>query len=147
MTGMVMVTVFLSSCGSKPERDNSVIPADAPIVMEISDSADSFDTYFTNIGSFMLNVDKTGESLGFEIENPKQSCISFEGTSNDNQHGAAGRFILTDDRLTYFADDAAIVDVYDLSGIVLLKQVKLAEAKTLLPAGVYIIGGEKVTFK
>lgn len=48
---------------------------------------------------------------------------------------------------TLTADDAAIVDVYDLSGIVLLKQVKLAEAKTLLPAGVYIIGGEKVTFK
>lgn len=84
-----------------------------PIVMEISDSADSFDTYFTNIGSFMLNVDKTGESLGFEIENPKQSCISFEGTSNDNQHGAAGRFILTDDRLTYFADDAAIDAAYN----------------------------------
>lgn len=36
MTCMVMVTVFLSSCGSKPERDNSVIPADAPIVMEIN---------------------------------------------------------------------------------------------------------------
>jgi hypothetical protein len=48
---------------------------------------------------------------------------------------------------TLTADDAAIVDVYDLNGIVLLKQVKLAEAKTLLPAGVYIIGGEKVTFK
>jgi len=48
---------------------------------------------------------------------------------------------------TLTAGEAAVVDVYDLSGKVLLKQVKLAEAKTLLPAGVYIIGGEKVTFK
>lgn len=36
MTGMVMIAVFLSSCGSKPNRDTSVIPADAPIVMEIN---------------------------------------------------------------------------------------------------------------
>lgn len=65
-----------------------------PIVMEISDTANSFDDIFTNIGSFMLNIDKTGNSLGFEVEenNETLSCISFEGTSNDNDSGAAGRF-------------------------------------------------------
>ena len=62
--------------------------------MEISDNADDWGGIFTNIGSFMLNIDKTGESLGFEIDENEShlSCISFEGTSNDNEHGAAGRF-------------------------------------------------------
>ena len=69
-----------------------------PIVMEISDTADDFSDIFTNIGSFMLNIDKTGNSLGFEIEEggQKLECISFEGTSNDNEHGAAGRFDIPD---------------------------------------------------
>lgn len=69
-----------------------------PIVMEISDTANDFDDIFTNIGSFMLNIDKTGNSLGFEVEEGGQelSCISFEGTSNDNDHGAAGRFDIPD---------------------------------------------------
>ena len=39
----------------------------------------------------------------------------------------------------------ALVDVYDLKGNVLLKQVKLSDAKSSLPAGIYVIGGEKVT--
>ena len=86
-----------------------------PIIMEVSDSADNFEGYFTNIGSFMLNVDKTGESLGFEVDlnNEHLSCISFEGTSNDNEHGAAGRFILNDSRLQYFDNDAAIDEAYN----------------------------------
>lgn len=65
-----------------------------PIVLQISDTASSFGDIFTNIGSFMLNIDKTGDSLGFEVEERGQQlkCISFEGTSNDNEHGAAGRF-------------------------------------------------------
>lgn len=69
-----------------------------PIVMEISDTADDFDDIFINIGSFMLNIDKTGNSLGFEVEEDgvKLSCISFEGTSNDNDNGAAGRFDIPD---------------------------------------------------
>ena len=69
-----------------------------PIVMEISDNASNFNDIFTNIGSFMLNIDKTGSSLGFEVEENGQtlSCISFEGTSNDNDHGAAGRFDIPD---------------------------------------------------
>lgn len=70
-----------------------------PIVMEISDTADDFDDIFINIGSFMLNIDKTGNSLGFEIEEDngdKLSCISFEGTSNDNDNGASGRFDIPD---------------------------------------------------
>lgn len=67
-----------------------------PIIMEISDQASNFDDYFNNIGSFMLNLDKTGDSLGFEIiENgQKLSCLSLEGTSNDNDTGAAGRFVM-----------------------------------------------------
>lgn len=69
-----------------------------PIVMQISDTASDFGDIFTNIGSFMLNIDKTGESLGFEVDEGGQhlSCISFEGTSNDNEHGAAGRFDIPD---------------------------------------------------
>jgi len=42
---------------------------------------------------------------------------------------------------------AAIVDVYDLKGNIVLKQVKAGDAKMQLPAGVYIVGGEKVTVK
>lgn len=69
-----------------------------PIIMEISDTASDFSDIFTNIGSFMLNIDKTGDSLGFEVDEGGQhlSCISFEGTSNDNEHGAAGRFDIPD---------------------------------------------------
>jgi hypothetical protein len=39
-----------------------------PIVLEISDSAANMSDAFINIGSFMLNVDKTGDSLGFETD-------------------------------------------------------------------------------
>jgi len=86
-----------------------------PIIMEISDSADNFEGYFTNNGSFMLNVDKTGESLGFEVDlNGKHlSCLSLEGTSNDNEHGSAGRFILNDNRLSYFENEASIDTAYN----------------------------------
>lgn len=86
-----------------------------PIIMEISDSANDFNDYFTNIGSFMLNVDKTGESLGFEIDSDGEhfTCLSFEGTSNDNEHGSAGRFILSDSRLTYFENDEEIETAYN----------------------------------
>lgn len=66
-----------------------------PIVLEISDSAQNLNDSFINIGSFMLNIDKTGDSLGFEVDG--QSCISLEGTSNDEQYGTAGRFILPTD--------------------------------------------------
>lgn len=67
-----------------------------PIIMEISDQATDFDDYFSNIGSFMLNLDKTGESLGFNVVEDGQllTCLSLEGTSNDNETGAAGRFII-----------------------------------------------------
>ena len=41
----------------------------------------------------------------------------------------------------------ALVDVYDLKGNILVKQVKLSDAKASLPAGIYIIGGEKVTIR
>lgn len=69
-----------------------------PIIMEISDQASDFDDYFNNIGSFMLNLDKTGDSLGFNVVEDGQilTCLSLEGTSNDNETGAAGRFIMPD---------------------------------------------------
>lgn len=41
----------------------------------------------------------------------------------------------------------ALTDVYDLKGHLVRKQVKAANAKANLPAGIYIIGGEKVTVK
>ena len=41
----------------------------------------------------------------------------------------------------------ALTDVYDLKGHLVRKQVKAANAKANLPAGIYIIGGEKVTIK
>lgn len=65
-----------------------------PVVMEISDIATDMQGSFLNIGSFMLNIDKTGDSLGFEVNEDGETlkCISFEGTSNDNESGAAGRF-------------------------------------------------------
>lgn len=88
-----------------------------PIILEISDSAQSFDNDLINIGSFMLNIDKTGDSLGFEIvdENNNQlHCISFEGTSNDDGTGASGRFTLPNNGLEYFADDSEINSAYDL---------------------------------
>jgi hypothetical protein len=50
-----------------------------------------------NIGSFMLNIDKTGDSLGFVIDDVE--CLSLEGTSNDEEVGGAGRFVLPNDTL------------------------------------------------
>lgn len=77
--------------GSPAARNNNL---DAivgfPIIMEVSD-----ETTYINIGSFMLNIDKTGESLGFNVDEGGQplECLSFEGTSNDAS-GYAARFIL-----------------------------------------------------
>ena len=99
-----------------------------PIVLEISDNAESMDDIFTNIGSFMLNIDTTGQSLGFETGT--KSCLSLEGTSNDNEHGAAGRFIIpetitlpygdgkqsiTIDHLKEYADDEEIESDYNIA--------------------------------
>jgi len=39
---------------------------------------------------------------------------------------------------------AARVDVYDLKGNVVMQQVKASEAQSLLPAGIYVVGGKKV---
>ena len=71
-----------------------------PIIMEINDGGvDGSNDYYTNIGSFMLNIDKTGDSLGFEVDDQGNSlsCFSLEGTSNDDGSGAAGRFIIPDE--------------------------------------------------
>lgn len=90
-----------------------------PIIMEVSDTATEFtNSIFTNIGSFMLNIDKSGESLGFEIEVDDQSlsCISFEGTSNDNNNGASGRFDIPEgmDLKNYYNDD--ILNTEEIEG-------------------------------
>ncbi len=45
------------------------------------------------------------------------------------------------------AAGSALTDVYDLKGQLVRRQVNAADAKASLPAGVYIIGGEKVTVK
>jgi hypothetical protein len=42
---------------------------------------------------------------------------------------------------------SSLVNVYDLKGHLVKKQVNPKKAKTSLPAGIYIIGGEKVTIK
>lgn len=48
---------------------------------------------------------------------------------------------------TATAASKGLVNVYDLKGHLLRKQVDAKKAKTSLPTGVYIIGGEKVTVK
>ena len=87
-----------------------------PIVLEISDQASNFSDYFTNIGSFMLNVDKTGNSLGFEIDENGQhlSCLSLEGTSNDNNTGASGRFIIPNEILLKYNNGASEIAINSL---------------------------------
>lgn len=82
-----------------PSARNGMLDAivGIPIIMQISDVATSFDdNVFVNVGSFMLNIDKTGTSLGFEVDDSStgthMSCISFEGSSNDDGSGAAARF-------------------------------------------------------
>ena len=40
-----------------------------------------------------------------------------------------------------------LVDVYDLKGNVVLQQVKASEVSSVLPAGIYLIGGQKVIVK
>lgn len=93
---LIQKLITEGTIAGSPSARNGMIDAimGFPIVMEISDNATNFDDIFINIGSFMLNVDKTGNSLGFEVteDGNKLSCISFEGTSNDNNSGASGRF-------------------------------------------------------
>lgn len=100
---LIQNLIDVNKITGSPSARNGMLDAilGFPIVMEISDSASSFGDTFTNIGSFMLNIDKTGDSLGFEVDDPDTpsthlSCISFEGTSNDNKSGAAGRFDIPD---------------------------------------------------
>lgn len=62
-----------------------------PIIMQIKD-VDSSE--FTNYGSFMLNIDKTGNALKFKVENDIDECISFEGTSNFLKEGLSSRFVI-----------------------------------------------------
>lgn len=88
-----------------------------PIVLQINDSGSED---YLNIGSFMLNIDKTGESLGFQVSIPVDGedttidleCLSFEGTSNDNESGHAGRFIIPDGANLYDFEDNSEIDSY-----------------------------------
>ena len=41
-------------------------------------------------------------------------------------------------------DPHRLVDVYNVAGVVVLKQIRYSEAFTVLPQGFYIIDGEKV---
>lgn len=55
---------------------------------------------YNNFGSFMLNTDKTSDTLGFKLNNSLENenditCISYEGTSNDEGSGQASRYIIT----------------------------------------------------
>ena len=55
--------------------------------------------------------------------------------------------------LTQFLDDAkvvvlpSVVNVYGINGQLIKKSVKAANATKNLPAGVYVIGGQKVLVK
>ena len=54
---------------------------------------------WNNFGSFMLNTDKTSDTLGFKLNNSLENendvtCISYEGTSNEVS-GQASRYIIT----------------------------------------------------
>ena len=93
---LIQRLIIDNSIEGSPSARNGMLDAilGFPIVMEISDTAVDFNDIFINIGSFMLNIDKTGSSLGFEVDDDGNhlSCISFEGTSNDNNSGASGRF-------------------------------------------------------
>jgi len=64
----------------------------------------------------MLNVDKTGNSLGFEIDENGQhlSCLSLEGTSNDNNTGASGRFIIPNEILLKYNNGASEIAINSL---------------------------------
>ena len=41
----------------------------------------------------------------------------------------------------------AVVDVYDVAGTLVRQQVRMSSALNGLPAGIYVIGGEKVLVK
>ena len=60
-----------------------------PIIMSIKDVDQN---EFVNYGSFMLNVDKTGDALKFKVDDDIDECISFEGTSNAFDSGFSSRF-------------------------------------------------------
>jgi hypothetical protein len=70
-----------------------------PIIMSIKD-VDSDE--FINYGSFMLNIDKTGDALKFQVEENVDECISFEGTSNAFDSGLSSRFIIPDNMVADF---------------------------------------------
>lgn len=61
-----------------------------PVILEIQDIDSS---NYVNYGSFMLNIDKTGNALKFDL--PDTECISFEGTSNEQNSGLSSRFTIS----------------------------------------------------
>lgn len=70
-----------------------------PIILQIKDidktTSEISDT-FVNYGSFMLNIDKTGDNLKFKPSSlTNDTCISFEGTSNADEVGLSSRFVIT----------------------------------------------------
>lgn len=74
----------------------------SPIKLMIKDRGNN---NYNNFGSFMLNTDKTSDTLGFKIKNTAENditCISFEGTSNDNSSGLSSRYIISQEMKNSF---------------------------------------------
>ena len=85
-----------------------------PIIMSIKD-VDSED--YINYGSFMLNIDKTGNALKFDINDTNDECISFEGTSNAAESGLSSRFDIKLEYWVDFNDVNTVVESGDLSSL------------------------------
>lgn len=76
---------------------------------------------------------------GFSWENRSATATALEIKHVSSVEGVTG--------VAAVKGGAAAADVYDLKGNLVLKQATAADAKSQLPAGVYIIGGQKVTVK
>lgn len=95
-----------------------------PIILQIQDVGK---TELVNYGSFMLNIDKTGDALKFQIEEDIDDCISFEGTSNAPDKEFSSRF-----QIVNYADYPTIVNdfttvntnINNLSGLYYCNEVK-----------------------
>lgn len=85
-----------------------------PIIMSIQD-VDSEE--YINYGSFMLNVDKTGDALKFNIEDEEDECISFEGTSNAAESGLSSRFDIKYEYQSDFSEINSIIESGQLSSL------------------------------
>ena len=88
-----------------------------PIILQIKDideTSHEVSEIFVNYGSFMLNIDKTGDNLKFKPSSLiNDTCISFEGTSNDDSKGLSSRFIITQALTTDFNNIHNLINTED----------------------------------